>query len=178
MAWKRSLYHPSSLFSFFNGTPHGYACAVSSGTLVLSCVVVPFRSPEGEKGDQEKHLTGPQILVKTGKTELNNYIKLQKLGVSVTLECQPTVVASLMNIVMVITGKASVVFFSCYQILQGSCFYFVHLAQHQNPLNGQIAARVRLPCHNHQNVRERVRCFSSPKNIRCRLISCQNFTFR
>lgn len=79
---------------------------------MLSCVVVPFRSPEGEKGDQEKHLTGPRILVETGKMELNNYIKLQNLGVSVTLKCQPTAVASLTNIVMVITGKASVIFFS------------------------------------------------------------------
>lgn len=48
---------PSLLPVFFSGMPHGYACAVSSGILVLSGVVMPFQSPEGEKGDQEKHLT-------------------------------------------------------------------------------------------------------------------------
>lgn len=94
-----NIWHEKWVFTipppcFFNGSPHGYACAVSSGTLVLSCVVMPFQSPEGEKGDQEKHLTGPRILVKTGKMELNNYIKLQKLGVSVTLRCQPAAAPS------------------------------------------------------------------------------------
>lgn len=56
---------------FLNGMPHVYAYAVSSEVLVLSCIVTPFQSPEGEKGDQEKHLTWPLVLVKTSKMELN-----------------------------------------------------------------------------------------------------------
>lgn len=48
---------PSLLPIFKNGMPHRYAYAVSSEVSVLSCIVTPFQSPEGEKGDQEKHLT-------------------------------------------------------------------------------------------------------------------------
>lgn len=58
--------------------PQGYASAVSPKVSVLSCIVTPFQSPEGEKGDQEKHLTCPHVLEENYKSGVKHCIKIQK----------------------------------------------------------------------------------------------------
>lgn len=45
---------------------------------VLSCIVTPFHSPGGEKGEQEEHLTWPHVLEENYKSGVKHYIKLQK----------------------------------------------------------------------------------------------------
>lgn len=77
--WHENKFLPSLLPVFKNGMPQGYAYAVSSEVSVLSCIVTPFQSPEGEKEDQEKHLTGPHVLEENYKSGVKHHIRTSKI---------------------------------------------------------------------------------------------------